>query len=98
MRIEWSPLALDDRDRIFDYYDIDQDNPRAAVMVDERIAQQIEVLIDHPEFGRPGRVNDTRELVISKSPYLVAYRILGDAVRILRVLHGKQLWPADMQE
>ena len=33
MRIEWSPLAIDDRDRIFDYYDIDQDNPRAAVMV-----------------------------------------------------------------
>jgi toxin ParE1/3/4 len=98
VRIEWSPLALDDRDRIFDYYDIDQDNPRVAVMVDERIAQQIEVLTDHPAFGRPGRVNDTRELVISKTPYLVAYRILGDAVRILRVLHGKQLWPADMQE
>lgn len=98
MRIEWSPLALEDRDRIFDYYDIDQDNPRAAVMVDERIAQQIEVLIDHPQFGRPGRVNDTRELVISKTPYLVAYRILGDAVRILRVLHSKQLWPTDMQE
>ena len=41
-------------------------------MVDERLAQQIEVLIDHPEFGRPGRVIDTRELVISKTPYLVA--------------------------
>src|SRR6516225_10959263 len=47
-------------------------------MVDERIEQQIEVLMDHPEFGRPGRVNDIRELVISKTPYLVAYRILGD--------------------
>lgn len=98
MRIEWSPLAIEDRDRIFDYYDIDQDNPRAAVMVDERIAQQIEVLTDHPEFGRPGRVNDTRELVISNTPYLVAYRILGDAVRILRVLHARQLWPDDMQD
>ena len=81
MRIEWSLLAIEDRDRIFDYYDIDQDNPRAAVMVDERIAQQLEVLTDHPEFGRPGRVDGTRELVISRTPYLVAYRILGDAVR-----------------
>ena len=53
MRIEWSPVALDDRDRIFDYYDIEQDSPRAAIGVDERIARQIEVLIDHPEFGRP---------------------------------------------
>ena len=98
MRIEWSPLALDDRDRIFDYYEIDQASPRAAVMVDERIEQQVDVLIDHPGLGRPGRVDDTRELVISKTPYLVAYRILGDAVRILRVLHGRQLWPEDMTE
>lgn len=98
MRIEWSPVALDDRDRIFDYYDIEQDSPRAAITIDERIARQIEVLIDHPEFGRPGRVDDTRELVISKTPYVVAYRIIGDAIRILRVLHGKQLWPDDIQE
>ena len=98
MRIEWSPVALDDRDRIFDYYDIEEDSPRAAILVDERIAQQIEVLIDHPEFGRPGRVDDTRELVISKTPYVVAYRIMGDAIRILRVLHGKQLWSGDIRE
>ena len=98
MRIEWSPVALDDRDRIFDYYDIEKDSPRAAILVDERIAQRVEVLIDHPEFGRPGRVDDTRELVISKTPYVVAYRIMGDAIRILRVLHGKQLWPGDIPE
>lgn len=78
--------------------DIEQDSPRAAILVDERIARQIVVLIDHPEFGRPGRVDDTRELVISKTPYVVAYRIIGDAIRILRVLHGKQLWPDDIQE
>jgi len=98
VRIEWSPVALDDRDRIFDYYDIEQDSPRAAILVDERIGRQIEVLIDHPEFGRPGRVDDTRELVISKTPYVVAYHIIGDTIRILRVLHGKQLWPDDIQE
>ena len=46
MRIEWSPVALDDRDRVFDYYDIEQESQRAAIAVDERIARQIEVLID----------------------------------------------------
>jgi len=46
-------VALDDRDCILDYYDIEQDSPRAAIAIDERIARQIEVLIDHPEFGRP---------------------------------------------
>ncbi|HSV58010.1 MAG TPA: hypothetical protein VLJ19_03860 [Variovorax sp.] len=28
----------------------------------------------------------------------MAYRILGDAVRILRVLHSRQLWPGDLHE
>ena len=46
MRIEWSPVALDDRDRVFDYYDIEQESQRAAIAVDERIVRQIEVLID----------------------------------------------------
>ena len=46
VRIEWSPVALDDRDRVFDYYDIEQESQRAAIAVDERIVRQIEVLID----------------------------------------------------
>jgi plasmid stabilization system protein ParE len=29
---------------------------------------------------------------------LAAYRIAGDTVRILRVLHGAQLWPEEMRE
>ncbi len=91
-------MALEDRYRIFDYYEFDQASPRAALLVDERIEKQVNVLLDHPEFGRPGRVNDTRELVIGRTPYIVAYRILGDAVRILRVLHSRQLWPDDVQE
>lgn len=61
MRIEWSPVALDDRDRIFDYYDIEQDSPRAAIAIDERIARQIEVLIDHPEFGGAPVASTTHE-------------------------------------
>jgi toxin ParE1/3/4 len=98
VRIEWSPLALQDRDKIFDYYEFDQGNPRAAIMVDGRIEEQVNVLLDHPKLGRPGRADDTRELVISKTPYIAAYRIAADAVRILRVLHGRQLWPEDVQD
>ncbi|WP_436316525.1 type II toxin-antitoxin system RelE/ParE family toxin [Variovorax sp. LjRoot84] len=60
MRLEWSPLAMDDRERIFDF--IEQDDPRAAIAVDERIATQVLVLLQFPEGGRPGRVEGTREL------------------------------------
>jgi plasmid stabilization system protein ParE len=47
-------------------------------------------------MGRPGRIEGTRELVISRTPYIAAYRIAGDNVRVLRVLHGAQQWPDDI--
>ena len=94
MRLEWSVFALEDRDRIFDY--VEEDSPRAAVVVDDRIGTQVRQLLQFPETGRLGRVEGTRELVISRTPYIAAYRIIDDTVRVLRVLHGAQQWPDEM--
>lgn len=94
MRLEWSAFAIEDRDAIFDY--IEEDSPHAAVVVDDRIRVQVRQLLQFPETGRPGRIEGTRELVISRTPYIAAYRVTGDTVRILRVLHGAQLWPDEM--
>lgn len=92
MRLEWATLALEDRERIFDY--IERHNPRVAVTIDARIASQVERLVAFPESGRPGCIEGTRELVIDhNTPYIAAYRILNDVVRVLRVLHGSQQWP-----
>ena len=96
MLLEWSIFALDDRNAIFDY--IEADSPQAAVTVDGRIEEQVEALLRFPEMGRPGRIAGTRELVIHNSPYLAAYRVMGETVRILRVLHGAQRWPEEMPE
>ncbi len=84
----------EDRNKIFDY--IEQDDPRAAISVDERIKERTEMLVQFPECGRQGRIEGTRELVISRTPYIVAYRILDGTVYILRVLHGAQAWPDDI--
>jgi toxin ParE1/3/4 len=94
MRIEWSVFAQADRDAIFDY--IEADSPQAAITVDDRIRVQVEGLVRFPESGRPGRVEGTRELVIDRTPYIAAYRVASDTVRILRVLHGAQQWPDDI--
>ncbi|MEZ0605813.1 type II toxin-antitoxin system RelE/ParE family toxin [Paraburkholderia sp. IW21] len=96
MRLEWSAFAMEDRDAIFDY--IEEDSPHAAVVVDDRIRMQVRQLLQFPETGRPGRVEGTRELVISRTPYIAAYRITGDTVRILRVLHWAQQWPDEMTD
>ena len=96
MRVEWSQFALADREAIFDY--IEADNPRAAVVIDDRIRKHVEQLRQFPESGRPGRVEGTRELPIDRTPYIAAYQITKNTVRILRVLHGARLWPEAISE
>ena len=86
---------MNDRETIFDY--IEADSPRAAAMVDDRIEAQIEGLIRNPEMGRMGRTAGTRELVVARTPYIAAYLIDRETVRILRVLHGAQEWPDELQ-
>jgi toxin ParE1/3/4 len=96
MLLEWSVFALADRNSIFDY--IETDSPRAAITVDDRIRTCVEGLAKFPEMGRHGRIEGTRELVISGTRYIAAYRLVGDTVRILRLLHSAQQWPDEMHE
>jgi toxin ParE1/3/4 len=91
VKLEWSSFAQADRDDIFDY--IADDNPRAAVRVDRLIEEAIAGLLEFPDMGRIGRIEGTRELVISRTPYLVVYRHAEGTVLILRLLHGAQRWP-----
>jgi toxin ParE1/3/4 len=95
VRIVWSRLAVDDREQIFDF--IEANNVEAALRVDERILELVEKLSHFPEMGRPGRISKTRELVISDTPYIAAYRVAESSVLILRILHGAQLWPMDFR-
>jgi toxin ParE1/3/4 len=45
-------------------------------------------------LGHPGRVADTRELVVpAYSNYIIVYEIEGHRVHMLAVMHGKQQWP-----
>ncbi|MBS4001975.1 MAG: type II toxin-antitoxin system RelE/ParE family toxin [Afipia sp.] len=96
MKLVWSVFALADRDGIFTH--IEADNPRAAIAVDERIAAAARRLVDFPESGRPGRVAGTRELVITGTPYIAAYAVTAETIRILRVLHGAQRWPDELPQ
>lgn len=43
-----------------------------------------------PASGRPGRIPQTRELVVA--PYILPYRIKDDVVEILDVFHSAQKW------
>ena len=93
MIVLWREQAEADLNEAFDYL-IERD-PAAALRVYEAIRTRVATLADHPALGRPGRVPETRELVIGRTPYIVAYTVDArrEAVVILRVLHGAQRWP-----
>lgn len=87
----WLKRALNDRDAQLDY--IAHDNPLAAVAQGDRVEDQVDQLLQHPNMGRPGRKQGTRELVISRTPFIVVYRNKGKRIELLRLLHGSQKWP-----
>lgn len=91
MTVLWLDAAARNRFEQLDY--IAQDNPAAAIRLDEQIEGQAGMLADDPLMGRIGRVKGTRELVISHSPFILVYRIRRKRLEILRLLHGAQQWP-----
>ena len=91
MRVRWTRRALQSLDSIAEY--IARDRPGAAARMVERIDDAVGLLARYPEMGRPGRVPGTRELIVSGSPYIVPYRLRGEEVEIITVLHAARLWP-----
>ena len=91
MRIVWTAPAVHDLAAARAY--IARDNPPAADRQVERVLAAVGSLLQFPDIGRPGRRAGTRELVVSRTPYVVAYRVRAEIIEILRVMHGRQRWP-----
>lgn len=91
MKIAWTKLAVDDLYDAHDY--IAQNSPRSAAGIIELIERGVEALRHHPEIGRSGRVDGTRELVIPGTPFIISYRSKKHRVEILAVIHGARRWP-----
>ena len=92
MRVRWLRAALENLNAVAEY--ISRDNPVAAARTVAAIVNAVENLERFPASGRPGRVSGTRELVVPGTPYIVPYRVRGDAVELLRVFHASRKWPS----
>lgn len=87
MQVIFTEAALEDMVSIRAY--IGKESPSAASRVAIQIVAACDRLEYLPERGRPGLEPGTRELTVLW-PYVVVYRISGQAVEILRVWHGRQ--------
>ncbi|OTP72177.1 type II toxin-antitoxin system RelE/ParE family toxin [Caballeronia sordidicola] len=92
MIVEWRALALDDRSNLFDY--IAEDNPSAALELDDKIERLTGALPERPELYKPGRVRGTREIILTPN-YVLVYQLKKKAgiIEIIRIVGARQNYP-----
>ena len=91
MRIRFTEQAYRDIEAIYRY--IAEHDPIAAQKTLDRIKSIIDQLPSHPELGRPGRVEETRELIVPSTPFIVAYQLSVRFIDILAIIHTSKRWP-----
>ncbi len=90
MRVFWASAAEQDRADIIDY--ISQDNPLAAIRMDELFAEAAGRLAQHAHLGKAGQITGTRELIPHES-YRLVYEVEDETVWILALVHTARMWP-----
>ena len=91
MRVRWLRAALRNLEDEASF--IAAEDPTGAQRVVQRILAAVALLSEQPGMGRSGRVPGTRELVVTRTRYLIPYRVRADAVEILRVFHTSRRPP-----
>ncbi len=91
MKIKWLKIALMDLDDIMIF--ISKDNPKIANRIVNIIWDSVKILKNSPELGKPGRVLNTRELIITGLPYIIPYRVKNNQIEILRIIHSSRNYP-----
>jgi addiction module RelE/StbE family toxin len=90
VKIVWTEPARQDLRDIFEF--IAENNPKAARSLLAEIKERVCVLVDEPQLGRVGRVEGTRELVLTGTHYILPYRLKDQQIQILSVFHTSREW------
>jgi len=90
LRLLWTRRAADDLAEIYAF--IAKDDRGTAYATIDRIRTATRRLGRHPEMGRSGRVGGP-EIVVPRTPFVVAYRVERRRLTVLRVLRGARRWP-----
>lgn len=69
---------------------ISRDNPDSAADMIRKLVEIFERLTIYPKLGHSGWREGTREF--AQPPYLIVYRVTRDAIIILNVRRGRQIY------
>lgn len=90
VEIKWLQQALENLESHANF--IAREDPAAAQKTVERIHDAVSLLSGNPAMGYPGRIDGTRELVVTGTRFIIPYRVLPrlKRVEILRVFHSSR--------
>jgi toxin ParE1/3/4 len=88
MTVIWTSRAYDDLDGIADY--IVGVSHEAAERTISRIQEAVLRLSEFPSAGTKVDETGLRRLVVSQTPYVIFYRIVGEYVSIRGIFHASQ--------
>jgi toxin ParE1/3/4 len=88
MTVIWTPKAYDDLDGIAEF--LTGVSHEAAETAIDRIQTAVLQLGQFPNLGTKVDETGLRRLVVSHTPYVIFYRIVGDYVSIRGVFHASQ--------
>ncbi|MGL5083397.1 MAG: type II toxin-antitoxin system RelE/ParE family toxin [Microcoleaceae cyanobacterium] len=94
-QVVWSPQAIDDMDAIAAY--IARDSVSYAAAVAQRVIEVTRDLADNPFTGEIAQ-EFGNEAIRERFAYIyrVLYRIQGETVTVIAVIHGKRLLKIEM--
>lgn len=92
MHVRYTRLSLRDLEAVRSYTHARYGDTATRAFLSE-VQTIIQNLTLFPDAGRKGRVQGTRELVIPHKPFIIAYRVQGDEIHILAVVHTTRQWP-----
>ena len=90
MKVVWLESALEDQDAILEY--VTEHDEAAAARLQREFDACANRLLNYPLMYPAGRAAGTRE-ALAHPNYILIYRVEGEAVEIVRLVHSRQQYP-----
>jgi toxin ParE1/3/4 len=90
VKLAWARRAQHD---LLDLQEFARLQPSLGNRIADALVSACDQIVTFPYSGRPGRVEGTREVVLSATPYIAAYKAEASRVTILAIIHGARRWP-----